>query len=99
MVKVRDADGTPIASSFHSSLEAMPLDKEALDRGRPAAIPDLSRHGEVRRSVLELCDGKRTVAELEAEVSARHGETARHPRGGGGVRGPGPGRQHGLIRR
>ena len=58
----------------HSTFNGMLLSKESLDRSRPESIPKLSSAGEARRSILELCDGKRPLAEIEAEVYRRHSQ-------------------------
>ena len=55
-------------STFHGML----LSKEFFERTRPQFVPKLSSFGEARRSVLELCDGKRPLAEIEAETYRRH---------------------------
>jgi len=56
----------------HSTFNGMLLSKESLDRSRPQSIPKLSPAGEARRTILELCDGKTLLAEIEAEVYRRH---------------------------
>lgn len=56
----------------HSTFEGMLLSKESLERSRPQFVPKLSAVGEARRSILELCDGKTPLADIEAEVYRRH---------------------------
>jgi protein arginine N-methyltransferase 1 len=56
----------------HSTLRGMLLSKEDLRKTRPEFIPRLSPWGEARRSILELCDGRRPLAEVEQEVYRRH---------------------------
>jgi protein arginine N-methyltransferase 1 len=56
----------------HSTFRGMPLSKEYFERTRPQFVPKLSSLGEARRSVLELCDGKRPLAEIEAEMYRRY---------------------------
>lgn len=46
--------------------------REARLRTRDDAVPVLTPRGEARRTVLELCDGARTVRELERALLARH---------------------------
>jgi hypothetical protein len=50
----------------------MLLCKEDLERTDLQFVPRLSPWGEARRSVLELCDGRRALAEIEREVQHRH---------------------------
>jgi len=56
----------------HSTMRGMLLCKEDLARTQPQFIPELSSWGEARRSILELCDGRRPLAEIEKEVHRRH---------------------------
>lgn len=56
----------------HSTWKGMLMCKEDLERTGPGFVPRLTARGEARRSVLELCDGHRTVAEVEQEVYHRH---------------------------
>lgn len=62
----------PIASSSRSTWNGTLLSFEDLQRTRPGSVPRLSEHGQGRRTVLELCDGTRSLAEVEAEVRRRH---------------------------
>jgi protein arginine N-methyltransferase 1 len=48
------------------------IDNAALDRGRPDRIAHLNSRGLARQIVLSYCDGKRTVAEVEALVLQTH---------------------------
>jgi protein arginine N-methyltransferase 1 len=62
-----------IKRSFtHSTLNGMLLSQEDLEKTLPEFVPRLNPHGEARRSVLELCDGKRSLKEIEQEVFRRH---------------------------
>ena len=56
----------------HSTLDGMLLSREEMHSHTPASIPRLTRRGEARRAILELCDGHRTLAAIEREVHARH---------------------------
>jgi hypothetical protein len=58
----------------HSTLHGMLLTREDLDHTRPAFRPTLTPMGVARRSILELCDGSRTLTEIEAEVHRRHAD-------------------------
>jgi len=71
-VTVVGADGATKASSRHSTFEGMLVCKEDLTRTRPDFRPTLTPRGEARRTVLELCDGERALAEVEIEVFRRH---------------------------
>jgi protein arginine N-methyltransferase 1 len=59
--------------SVQSNLHALPLDAADLRRSDPAARPALSARGAARRHVLELCDARHTLAEIEASLVAAHG--------------------------
>lgn len=56
----------------HSTWKGLLPTRESIARTRPDAVPVLNDHGLARRSVLELCDGTRTVREIEKAVAARH---------------------------
>jgi hypothetical protein len=58
----------------HSTFQGMLLCEEDLARERPGFVPTLTPHGEARRSILELCDGRKSLAEVEQEVYRRHSE-------------------------
>jgi protein arginine N-methyltransferase 1 len=58
----------------HSTLHGMLVTPEELDRTRPGFRPSLTAAGAARRSILELCDGSRTLADIEDEVFRRHGD-------------------------
>jgi protein arginine N-methyltransferase 1 len=70
-VTVTPRSGDPIQSS-HSTLAGMLVEQRDVHRTDPSYRPALTARGVARRTVLELCDGSRTLAELEAEVCARH---------------------------
>jgi protein arginine N-methyltransferase 1 len=56
------------ASTFHGAL----ISREDLRRTRSDFRPALTSAGRARKTVLDLCDGSRSVAEIEAEVERRH---------------------------
>ena len=56
----------------HTTWKGLLPTRESLDRTRADATPVLSATGLARRSVLELCDGRRSVREIEAAVAQRH---------------------------
>jgi hypothetical protein len=60
-------------SSFtHSTWKGMLLSKEELQRTHPTFKPKLSRLGEARSSVLNLCNGQKSLSEIEQEVFELH---------------------------
>ena len=65
-------DGTERARFRHSTFNGMLVSSEDLSRTLPARVPELSAVGQARRTVLELCDGRRTVGQIEHEMRARH---------------------------
>jgi Ribosomal protein L11 methyltransferase (PrmA) len=70
-----DGDGPAPTSKgrfAHSTFQGMLLCKEDLERTDLQFVPRLSPWGEARRSVLELCDGRRVLGEIEREVQYRH---------------------------
>lgn len=74
-VVVREATGdVKKASFFHSTFHGMLLSKEALQKTKPDFVPTLTPWGEARRTILELCDGKRALAEVERDVYRRHSD-------------------------
>ena len=56
----------------YSTLQGMLISQENLQRTQPHFIPKLSPWGEAQCSVLTLCDGQRTLSEIEQEVYRRH---------------------------
>ena len=56
----------------HSTWKGMLFCNEDLERTRPVSIPRLSPRGLGRLSVLELCDGQKSLSEIEKEVYRRH---------------------------
>jgi protein arginine N-methyltransferase 1 len=70
-VEVRSAAGR--ARESHSTLEGMLITREELRSHDPACRPRLTDRGQARATVLALCDGGHSLAEIEDEVYARHG--------------------------
>lgn len=56
----------------HSTWQGMLYAPEDLIRTNPAHIPQLSREGQARITVLSYCDGKRTAQEIEQAVLRDH---------------------------
>lgn len=63
----------------HSTLKGMLLTGADVRMTDPAYRPALTDRGVARRSVLELCDGARSLAQIEADVFARHPDLFRSP--------------------
>jgi protein arginine N-methyltransferase 1 len=55
-----------------STWQGMLIVKEALHLTRPDSVPQLSPRGHARLTVLRLCDGHHTLAEVEQEVYRSH---------------------------
>jgi len=56
----------------HSTLGGMLLTREDLRAQHPASRPRLTPRGLARRTLLELCDGDRSIADIERELQRRH---------------------------
>jgi len=72
VVDVRRAEGGPPERFVHSTLHGMLIPAEQLRRTRPDSVPRLNPRGRARLSVLELCDGRRSLDEIEREIFSRH---------------------------
>ena len=62
------------ASFAHSTFRGMLITNEDLQRTKPHFIPRLSPWGEARQTILNLCDGRRSLCDIEQEVYRRHQE-------------------------
>ena len=71
-VEVANGDGTVREKFSHSTFAGMLICPEDLAKSRPNYVPELTSWGKARRSVVNLCDGKRTIAEIEREVYELH---------------------------
>jgi SAM-dependent methyltransferase len=71
-VEVSNPSGVVKAKFSHTTFRGMLICPEDLEKTRPGFAPRLSLWGEARRSVVNLCDGIRTLGEIEAEVFRRH---------------------------
>jgi protein arginine N-methyltransferase 1 len=63
---------TTLGRFRHSTLKGMLFCREQLQRMNPRFTPTLTDRGEGRLSVLTLCDGQRSLADVEREVFVRH---------------------------
>lgn len=70
--QVAGSSEPPKARFVHSTAQGMLLCNEDLERTGPHFVPSLTPRGEARLSILELCDGRRSLAEIEQEVYRRH---------------------------
>ena len=70
-VTVHPPNAQPV-STTQSTLNGMLLDAADVRMTDPGYRPILTERGTARRTVLELCDARHTLAEIEAEVFARH---------------------------
>jgi type I protein arginine methyltransferase len=73
-VTVLNSRGIEKARCIQSTLKGMLLVPEDLAKTRPDFVPRLSEWGEARRSVVNLIDGKRSVAEIEKELLKSHSD-------------------------
>lgn len=71
-VELADRAGVVRKKFSHSTFLGMLLCPEDLVKSRPDYVPKLTSWGMARRSVVNLCDGKRTIAEIEREVYELH---------------------------
>ena len=63
---------SPVARFTHSTLRGMLISREDLRHTNPDSIPVMSIWGKARQTVLELCDGKRTLRQIEDGVLLAH---------------------------
>jgi len=56
----------------HTTFNGLLLDHEALTRAQPDRVAKLNNRGLARQVVLSYCDGRRTVAEVQALVQRDH---------------------------
>lgn len=68
----RGGVASPICRFEHSTLRGMLLAPEEVRRTRPDYVPRLTPRGQARLSLLALCDGCRSLAEIEQAIYERH---------------------------
>jgi hypothetical protein len=78
-VEVTASNGEHKGVFQHSTWRGMLLSREDLAKMRSDRVPRLSPWGAARQSVLELCDGERTMSAIEVELRARHPALFRLP--------------------
>lgn len=71
-VEVGPAGGPARESFTNSTWRGMLLSDEDVDRASPASVPVLDARAQAWQSVLNLCDGRRTVAEVERALLDAH---------------------------
>jgi protein arginine N-methyltransferase 1 len=71
-VEVAASDGAVRHTTDASTFEGMLIPREDLARTRPDFQPRLTPAGRARQTVLDLCDGVRTIADVESELRQRH---------------------------
>ena len=69
-VAVRTAAG--LTCMKHSTLGGMLLTREDLRSQNPSSRPRLTARGLARRTLMQLCDGERSIVEIEREIRRRH---------------------------
>lgn len=67
-------DGRPVARARQSTIHGLFLTRADVQRTDPRLTPTLSPRGRARLSVLELCDGQRTLADIEHAILTRHAD-------------------------
>jgi protein arginine N-methyltransferase 1 len=72
VVVVDGSSGRTKGAFRHSTWKGMLLATEDLERTRPEFRPTLIPRGEGRKTVVNLCDGARTLREIEDEVFRLH---------------------------
>ena len=70
----KTAEGSAISKGrfAHSTWQGMLIVQEDLRKNSPTSVPQLSPRGLARLTVLRLCDGKNTLAQVEQEVHRSH---------------------------
>jgi protein arginine N-methyltransferase 1 len=71
-VEVTDRNGDVRARASHSTLKGMLISREDLRRGDPDFVPALTPRGVARLTTLHLCDGHRSLSDIEQLVQERH---------------------------
>lgn len=66
-------NGTTRHHTDTSTFQGMLMSRSEVDRMRPDFVPVLTEPGRARRTVVDLCDGTRSLREIEQLVFERHG--------------------------
>jgi hypothetical protein len=75
-VEVRRNDAL-IHTTDTSTFSGMLLSPQSKERTQPGFRPALTAAGEARRTVVNMCDGGHTIAEIEQELLKRHADVVR----------------------
>ena len=67
-----DREGTRIHATDTSTFSGMLISKAEVERTRPDFTPSLTEAGLARRTVVDMCDGRTAVADIERAVYDRH---------------------------
>ena len=67
-----DGQQSRIGHFKQSTFKGMLLSQEDLKKTHPQFVPTINPWGKARASVVNLCDGTRTIAQIEEEVFRRH---------------------------
>jgi hypothetical protein len=78
-VEITSSSGLSKGKFCNSTWEGMLFSKEQLVKGNPKYVPHLTKWGKARESVLLLCDGTRTLREIESEMYKIHSDLFRTP--------------------
>ena len=76
---LKGTDIRPSARFDHSTFRPGLISKETLRKKLPAFTPHLSRQGAALLAALSLCDGQRTLEEIQKDISFRFGECFASP--------------------
>lgn len=71
-VELASADGTVRHTTDASTFQGMLIPRENVARTRPEFQPRLTPAGRARKTVLDLCDGARTLSDIESALLERH---------------------------
>jgi SAM-dependent methyltransferase len=71
-VRIANKSGNEKARFVHSTMRGMLLTPEILGKTRRDFVPRLTPWGEARRTVVDLCDGRKSLGEIEQIVFERH---------------------------
>jgi protein arginine N-methyltransferase 1 len=75
----RGSAAQPLHTFSGSTFNGMLISAEDIARTDPQFVPHLTAAGRGRRTILELCDGRRDLATIEREVFARHPDLFEKP--------------------
>jgi SAM-dependent methyltransferase len=71
-VRIADKSGNEKGRFIHSTMRGMLLTPEILGKMRLDFVPHLNPWGEARRTVVNLCDGQKSLGEIEKILFEKH---------------------------